>query len=537
VGYYLNARKPCTLFREILESPYFVDKTHMINELVPLIGTSSKYICITRPRRFGKTVAANMISAFLGREADSKELFSSLEVARNPEWTTHLNRYHVIFIDFSKYDDLCTDYASYIGDIKELLREDLHRMYPDIQYRKRGSVSEDLLRIHEQTKDQFVFVMDEWDAIFHMPFIQEGDKKRYLLFLRDLLKDQPYVAFAYLTGILPIAKYSSGSELNMFLEYTMISEARFSDCFGFTEREVDLLYERYKRQSKSPAVTRDELRKWYDGYHTSSGERVYNPRSVVAALTNNNSGNYWTSSGPYDEISYYLKYNIDAVRDALAIMAAGERVPAKIREYAATSMNLQTRDEIFSAMVVYGFLSYEDGCVFIPNRELMDQFADMLQKESSLGYVHRLARESERMLKATFAGDCRTMAEILSYVHDTETPILSYNSEIELSSVVTLAYLSARNDYEIEREDKAGKGYVDFIFYPKRKNDTCLILELKVDHTPEEALEQIYQKQYALRFIGKLGEERQYTGNILAVGIGYDKESKEHRCKVETIFS
>ena len=209
---------------------------------------------------------------------------------------------------------------------------------------------------------------------------------------------------------------------------------------------------------------------------------MYNPRSVTASLSNNNLGNYWTSSGPYDEIFYYIEHNVDDVRKDLALMVSGEGISAKIQEYAATSMNLISRGEIFSAMVVYGFLSYENGKVSIPNKELMDKFTEMLQKEPSLGYVYRLATESERMLRATLAGDTNTMEEILELVHDTEVPILSYNHEIELAAIVNLVYLSARDFYRVEREDKAGKGYVDFIFYPEvDKNADAIILELKVE--------------------------------------------------------
>lgn len=339
-----------------------------------------------------------------------------------------------------------------------------------------------------------------------------------------------------MTGILPIAKYSSGSELNMFLEYTMASEKAFDDCFGFTEREVDHLFERYQKNGRGNRVTRQGLKEWYDGYHTYSGERMYNPRSVVAALTNDNLGNYWTSSGPYDEIYFYIRNNIGDVREALVLMVLGEAVPARIKEYAATSMRLATKDEIFSAMVVYGFLSYENGKVSIPNRELMGKFEEMLRKEETLGYVYRLAKESDRMLEATLAGNVRVMEEILAYAHDTETPLLDYNHETELTAVVNLIYLSARDRYDIQREDKAGTGYVDFIFYPKYDRSLDgIILELKVDNTPEEAIQQIKDKQYDLRFKGKLGEEKLCSGRILAVGIGYDKRTKEHRCKMEVL--
>lgn len=536
MGFYLNNIALYSLYESETVKPYFVDKTMLLKELFPLVKEGKNYLCITRPRRFGKTVMANMIGAFFAKDFDSSSLFKGLKIADIAGYRENRNQHNVIYIDFSRYDDSCSSYQAYISNIKELLREDLHLAYPQCRFREKGSVSEDFVRIHQMTRERFVFVLDEWDAIFHMPFVTEEEQKSYLLFLKDLLKDQPYVSLAYMTGILPIAKYSSSSELNMFLEYSMVTQERFSDYFGFTDSEVDELYSRYESLQVLPAVSREELRVWYDGYHTASGESVYNPRSVVAALSNNRIANYWTSSGPYDEIFYYIKRNVAEVRNELALMVAGEAIPVKVQEYAATSMSLQTKEEIFSAMVVYGFLSYEDRSVSIPNRELLERFEDMLKKEKDLGYVNRLAKESERMLKATLEGDTATMAEILEYAHDTEAPILRYNSEAELSALSNLVYLSARDFYDIQREDKAGTGFVDFIFYPKyNRSADCIILELKVGHTPEKAIGQIKQKRYQLRFAGKIGERPYYTGRILAVGISYDKESKKHSCKVEVL--
>ena len=201
-----------------------------------------------------------------------------------------------------------------------------------------------------------------------------------------------------------------------------------------------------------------------DGYYTKTGKRLYNPRSIVVALENNQLGSYRTSAGPYDEIFYYIEHNIADIRDALALLISGETVKADVQEYAATAMKLTTRDEIFSAMVVYGFLSCNQGRVSIPNRELMLRFSEMLKREPKLGYVYCLAKESERMLQATRALDTKTIAEILSHVHDSEVPLWDYNRESELTAIVNLAYLSARDEYDIQREDRSGKGYVDFIF-------------------------------------------------------------------------
>ena len=282
-------------------------------------------------------------------------------------------------------------------------------------------------------------------------------------------------------------------------------------------------------------MPRNGLQNWYDGYFTASGKRLYNPRSVVMALRFNQLSNYWTSSGPYDEIFYYIRNDIDHIKNDLALMITGEGVDAKIDEFAASAMELKSRDQIYSAMVVYGLLTYSGGKVFIPNRELMFKYEELLQNEESLGYVYQLAKISDQMLKATLSRDTQKMSEILQYAHNTESPILSYNNEVELSAIVNLVYLSARNKYRIEREDKAGKGFVDFIFYPWNLTDTCIILELKVDLSPEDALLQIREKDYLLRFQGKSGETRKYTGEVLGVGISYDKETKEHFCKVEVL--
>lgn len=538
MGVYLNSRTAYTLYKSETEKPYFVDKSRMLEELFPLVQTGNNHICITRPRRFGKTVMANMITSFFSKACDAQELFQKLQIADAENYDRYRNRFSVIHISFNELGGRCTSYGQYIERIEKKLIKDLKREYPEMSIDESESAADVLLELYAADDTaQFLFVLDEWDFIFHQSFITEDDKREYLMFLRNLLKDRPYVLLAYMTGILPIAKYSSGSELNMFSEFTMVAEERFSGYFGFTEKEVDLLFARCQRQcGSSGKVTREGLKNWYDGYCTKAGERLYNPRSVVMSLSNNNLGNYWTSSGPYDEIFYYVRNNVDAVRDDLALMISGGRVPSRICEYAATSQELRTKEEILSAMVVYGFLTYENGMVFIPNRELINQFSDMLKRETSLGYVYRLAKESEKMLRATLAGDTRRMEQILELVHDTESPLLLYNHETELSAVVNLVYLSARDIYRVEREEKAGKGFVDFVFYPELLPATDgIILELKVDHSPEDAIAQIKEKNYALRFTGDVGQSRKMPHRILLVGIGYDRKNKKHHCKVEEL--
>ena len=554
MGIYLNNSSTYGLFRQDYASTYFVDKSAILEELIPLVASDThnldsdaplqergpKYVAITRPRRFGKTVIANMIASYFGKGIDSSHCFNHLKVSHYPWYKKHLNQHNVIHIMFNEVPDEITSYEDYIRMIKDTLLDDLVTAYPNARIRNNDSVWRALTKIYEYChQEQFIFIFDEWDYIYHQSYMTEADKAAYTKFLSNLLKDKAYVELAYITGILPIAKYSSGSELNMFFEYSMATQAKYSTYFGFTDEEVDILYQRYLRAESSPQVTREGLELWYDGYQTTTGIKLYNPRSVVGAFNNNQLGSYWTSSGPYDEIFYYIGANVDAVKDDVALMVADNPVPAKVQEYAATSMELKTKNEIFSAMVVYGFLNYSQGYVSIPNKELMDKFAEVVQTEPSMGNVYQLTKESARMLAATKAGDTQTMTELMAYAHNTHSPMQVYNNEAELASIIRWVYLKALDFYRIEREDKAGVGYVDFIFYPFIKSDDTIIIELKVNHTADEAIQQIKNRQYALRFEGKFGEKPEYTGRILAVGIAYNKEDarKQHECKVEVLRS
>lgn len=552
MGVYLNSRSAYGLLREDYASAYFVDKTDILAELVPLVeseeneieqsgpnqGKGQKYVAITRPRRFGKTVMANMIASYFGKGVDSGRLFCNLKVSKYDWYERHLNKHNVIHIMFNKMPDEVTNYSQYIRRIKKGLITDLRKAYPDSEIEKDDAVWDALTKIYEYCNgEKFIFVLDEWDCIFHKNFVTDADKAAYIDFLSNLLKDNAYVEMAYMTGILPISKYSSGSELNMFFEYSMATKVKYSEYFGFTDEEVDGLYQIYLKTESKPTVTREGLEFWYDGYQTAGGGKLYNPRSVVGALSDNQLSSYWTSSGPYDEIFYYIGANTDAVKDDIAAMVADNPVPAKVQEYAATSMELKTKDEIFSAMVVYGFLNFKNGYVSIPNKELMDKFAEVVQREPSLGNVYKLTKESGRMLAATRTGDIKTMTELMEYAHNTHSPLQTYSNEAELASIIRWVYLKALDSYRIEREDKAGVGYVDFIFYPFVKSDDCIIIELKVNHTADEAIQQIKDRKYALRFEGKFGENPEYTGRILAVGIAYNKddENKRHEIKVEVL--
>lgn len=531
---YLNSDVCVSNFSKILKEPNFIDKSLLIEDLVPSIDIENRFICITRPRRFGKTVAANMIASFFGK-IDSSSLFGGLKISQKGCYTEHLNKHNVIFIDFSQETKIDDTFESYISRIEDNLKNDLYSAYSFLDVSENLTLAEMLRKCCSETKQDFIFVFDEWDAPFRFDFMSEKDKEHYTNFLRVLLKGQPYVALAYMTGILPIKKYSSTSDLNMFTDFSLLTQTTYSLHFGFTEEEVDELYER-NIEKKKLNFSREDLRYWYDGYETIEGKHLYNPRSVVLALSNNQLSNYWTNSGPSDEIFNLLKLNINDIQKPVAQMMSGERIVCSIDENVINSSNTTSKLYIFSAMVVYGLLTTEgSNKIKIPNYEIMQKFDSVLKENNDLGYINQLAVKSSEILDATLNQDEEAVAQMLEFVHDTETPLFSYNRENELTAVVNLVYLAARDSYFVSREDKAGKGFTDIIFTPKNPADDAIILELKVDSTPVEAISQIRRKNYVQRFKERVGEKSYYTGNILLFGISYDKKEKKHACKIEVL--
>lgn len=516
---YLNSINPYENYKSLYRSKYFVDKSLIIDKLNEVIETSDKYICITRPRRFGKSSVADMIGAYYSKAVNSEEVFENLKISNEDNYKEYLNKYNVISISFNEIPDNMKSYDDYISNIINELKKELINNFK-INYIDK---TDSLKRILEKSQEKFIFIFDEWDYIFNNNLFEEHQND-FLEFLRNLLKDRSYVALAYMTGVLPIKKYSSGSALNMFDEYTFLKDRSFSEFFGFTEEEVKKLCEKNKK------MIFEELESWYNGYFTADGIRIYNPRSVVKALQNNYCESYWTNTGAMDEVAEYLKYNILDIRDDVIEMVSGEEIDLIIdEEFRAGQGTPHTKEEIYSAMIVLGFLSYNDGYIKIPNKELMKEFEKAL-KDKSFGYVSEIIENSKKMLKSTIEGKTEVVEKILHDIHNSEIPILQYNDENSLSCVLTLAYLSARDTYRVEREEKSGKGYADFTFHPRRKNDLPFIVELKKDEIPEVAIKQIKEKEYAEKFKRENKDKR-----VLAVAICYDSKTKEHKCKIEEI--
>ena len=523
MGIFLNPDN--TNFQEAVNSKIYVDKTGIISELNQVIRTEQKYVCISRPRRFGKSMAANMLVAYYSRGCDSKELFKNYKIANDASFEQHLNRYNVIHINMTEFVKP-GNIQETINYLHRILLHELKRENADIDCFDWNNLVLVLKTIFSEKRIPFIFIIDEWDCVFREHKDDETAQRDYLIFLRDLLKDQSYVAFTYMTGILPIKKYGEHSALNMFTEISMTDTREYAEFTGFTENEVKALCERFQ-------MSYEETKRWYDGYNVN-GISVYNPRSVVMSMTGGKFNNYWTSTETYEALRVYIAMDFDGLNQKITSMIAGDSVIINTSKFSNDMTTFRSADDVLTLLIHLRYLTYcpvnETGIgkVWIPNGEVQQEFINSIE-DGGWEPVMKAIKSSEQLLYATIERNTETVSELIEQCHQDNTSILSYNDENSLSCVISLAYYAARKDYFMIRELPTGKGYADIVFLPRKNRDVpALVIELKWNQTADTAIQQIKQKQYTSSLT-------EYSGNILLVGINYDKKEKQHTCLIEEV--
>ena len=517
MGIYLNTEN--VDFQKSLNSEIYIDKTELISYTNKKLNTEQGYICVSRPRRFGKSMAANMLTAYYSRGCDSRELFQGLKIATHPDFEKHLNQYNVIHLNMRDYLTESENMKQLIQFVEDDLLDELQQEFSDLRMPRRKTLVKVLEQAFVQYKIPFVFIIDEWDCIFRVHKSDAASQKDYLDFLRNLLKDKSYIALAYMTGILPIKKYGEHSAINVFYEYSMTDASPIEEFTGFTEQEVRKLCKQYN-------MPFSETKKWYDGYCVD-GVSIYNPKSVVEAMLRGKFSNYWTQTETYEALKIYIQSNEFGVQDVILKLLAGEKEKIDTTTFSNDMVTFATKDDVLTLLVHLGYLTYnaETKEIWIPNDEVMEQFISTV-KVMGWGSVVTALETSEKLLQATLSGDEQTVAELIEQAHQANASILKYNDENALSCVISLAYYSAQKNYTLHREMPAGKGFADIVFEPNRNcNLPAMIVELKWGHSAEEAVEQIKRKDY-------LDCLHNYSGEVLLVGVNYDKE-KHHTCKIE----
>lgn len=520
MGFYLNPGNKG--FWESIRSKIYVDKTNVIACTNKLINTEEKFICVSRPRRFGKSMTLKTLAAYYSCGCDSAALFKGKKIESDSTFQEHLNRYDVVFLNMQQFlseaaPGKITDYLA-----QEVLK-DLRKEYGEILNGHDIGLTAALREIYVETGRQFIFLIDEWDCVMRERQEAEELQRHYLDFLRNLLKDQPYVALAYMTGILPIKKYGSHSALNMFFEYSMTDQKELEEYTGFTEDEVRELCVRFDMDFQ-------ETGSWYDGYRFKRFQHVYNPRSVVEAMRCRDFAGYWASTETYEALKVYMDMDFDGLRANIVQMLGGGRVRLNTRSFQNDMHTFKTRDDVLTLLIHLGYLAYDSVSkeTFIPNKEIMGEF-ETAMSVSGWTEIMRVLQASERLLEDTLAGDEEKVAEGLDKAHAEVASILTYNDENSLGCAIGLAYYSARKDYLLIREFPAGRGFADIVFLPLPSScKPALVIELKYDRTADTAIRQIKERKYAQALEG-------YSGDILLVGISYDRENrnKPHSCVIE----
>ena len=521
MGSYVNPR--FKNFQNSLNSKIYVDKSNLIIKTNEIIDTEDRYICISRPRRFGKTMAANMLAAYYGIKHDASVLFDDLAISQHSTYYEHLNKHDVIMVDMQVFLDKTNSVEEMINELQSNIIEELQESHPEIEYKKPNDFIKVLYDTYYATERPFIILIDEWDCLFREYKADIESQKKYLKFLRLWLKGKDYVGFAYMTGILPIKKYGSHSALNMFDEFSMTEPSQFLDYFGFNHSEVEALAVEYN-------VDFDEVKKWYNGYFVDLGTPIYNPKSVTSSLKRGRFSSYWSKTETYEALKDYIKLDFDELKEKVTLMLAGANIAIETESFTNDMTTFHSADDVLTLLVHLGYLSYnfEENTVRIPNEEIRGEFVTSIKSLKWLDVVDAL-RDSDKLLQAIWNNESDVVAAGVQKVHEQNTSILKYNDENALSCVISLAFYSAKNYYTIIREFPSGKGYADLVFVPYKKSidKPVLVVELKWNKTVGGAIAQIKERNY-------LSALEDYQGDLLLVGINYDKDTKQHECHIES---
>ena len=520
MGVYFNPDH--SIFQKIINSDIYVDKTGLLAYTNSVINTMQGYVCVSRPRRFGKSIAANMLAAYYSRGCDSREMFSGFEIAKKDSFEKHLNQYNTIFLNMQEFLSQSEDIDDMLNLIKKSVLWELLEEYPNLRYFNTENLTRTMQDIYNNRKCPFIIIIDEWDCVFRENRMNREAQEKYLDFLRDLMKDKGYIYLAYMTGILPIKKYGTHSALNMFDEFSMLEPGPLAPYVGFTEDEVEKLCTDYK-------ISVDEVKSWYDGY-TFDNVSVYSPRSVVSCMRLGKIGNYWNQTETFEALKDYIEMNFEGLRDDVLSMLAGETVPVNTGSFTNDMTTFRTEDDVFTLLVHLGYLAYDEKnkCVYIPNNEIRTEYVNVVSA-SDWGEATEALKNSADTLRAIWDGKAELVTRQIEKAHF-ETSHIQYNDENALSYTISLALYAARNYYHVYRELAGGKGFADLVFVPKRKfaDKPAMVIELKWNRNAEAAIAQIKQKKYCESL-------KEYQGNLILVGLNYDKKTKEHNCIIEKL--
>ena len=515
-------------FQVALNSQIYVDKTGLLEYTNQVMDTENAFICNSRPRRFGKSITAEMLAAYYSRACDSGKMFEGLKISRSTSFSEHLNRHDVIHLDVQWCMLDAGGPQAVVGYMNGHLLAELKEAYPEAALEGEKTAYGAMSRINTETGRKFIIIIDEWDVLIRDEAANQAVQEEYINFLRGMFKGsepKKFIRLAWLTGILPIKKLKTQSALNNFDEFTMLDSGTLAPYIGFTEEEVRRLCEEYGRDF-------DSVKRWYDGY-LLNGLHIYNPRAVVGVMQRGSFQSYWSQTGSYESIVPLINMDFDGLKAAVVTMLSGAAVEVDVTSFQNDMVNFQDKEDVLTCLIHLGYLAYDQRSrtAFIPNEEIRQELT-AATKRKKWNELLTFQQESEELLDATLNMDEEAVAEGMEKIHTEYAPAISYNSENSLSGVISIAYLgSMQYYYKPVREFPTGRGFADFVYLPRSeyaKDYPALLIELKWNQKAETAVSQIKNRNYPESL-------QQYVGDILLVGISYDKKDKRHRCKMERL--
>jgi len=510
----------------ITRNSEYVDKSGLISKINATLDTERCFTCVSRCRRFGKSMAAKMLAAYYDRSCDSRELFADLEIAKDPDFEKHLNKYPVIYLDMTDFTERYKGDANIVSHIQQALENDIIPLFPEEEFQPTDDLMNKLTRICQNRKEKFILIIDEWDAICREFSPESSAMDTYVGWLRRMFKSRSAAdvfAGVYMTGILPIKKYKTESALNNFTEYSMVDPGGLAGYFGFTKQEVKALCLKHH-------MDMEEMEKWYDGYSIGDEPSMFNPNSVMQAIYKKRCQSYWASTGAYDAVATYIQSNYEGLKDDIISMLGCERRFVDPTGFRNDISEIHSKDDVLTVLIHLGYLGYDcrESQCYIPNFEVEGEMTNAV-KDTNWRYVADALKASRQLIHDTLNGKADAVARALETIHQENTSILQYNDENSLSCALSIAYYTAKNDFVMHRELATGKGFADLVLLPRKNvSKPALVIELKYNLSADTAIDQILRKEYP----AKVSE---YTGDILLVGITYDKQTKQHSCQIERV--
>ena len=521
MGIYLNPSNAG--FKKTLAGEIFVDKTMLISELNKFIDSGNQYVCVSRPRRFGKTIATNMMCAYYSKGCDSREIFSKLKISKAKNYEQYLNKLNFIAIDVASEYQNANVKDNMLVELTDFVRSEFVEQFPKIKFDPNDTIAKCMLRVYAATGETFVIILDEYDCLVRDTFGTHLFAD-YLEFLNGLFKSntlKPAISLAYLTGILPIVRDRVQSKLNNFREYTILDAFNLAEFVGFTEQEVKPLCKKYK-------VDFALCKKEYDGY-AQNGFEIYNPESVVMCMETKKFGNFWGKTSTYMVITDRLKHNYKGAKEDVIKMLSGEEVKVDVEMYLNTMTDFVSKDDVFTYLIHLGYLAYNNKnfTCRIPNLEVRKEWHRAVSTLPDYSKTDEIIKASEELLEQTLLKNSDAVAKALDETHIHVTSNRNYNNENALAAAVYIAFVHALNYYNCFKELSTGKGFADLVYVPvvKSPEHPAIIIELKHNQSTGKALQQIQNKQY-------FDALNNYKGNLLFVAINYDEDTKKHECEI-----